>query len=54
MLAWFWSCSGGENGARYCGAAEGSASSEIWDGAVVYTGMLEAPVVMSARVTGGE
>jgi hypothetical protein len=53
MLAWFWSCSGGEKGGRYCGA-DGSVSSEIWDGAVVYTGMLEAAVVMSSSVAGGE
>ena len=50
---WWWSDRGGENGGKYCGA-EGSASSEIWGGAVVYTDMLETPLAMSASVTGGE
>jgi hypothetical protein len=53
MFAWLGSGNGGEKGGKYCGA-EGSARSEICDGAVVYTGMLEAPEVMSASVTGGE
>jgi hypothetical protein len=53
MVAWLGSGIGGEKGGKYCCAA-GSASSEICGGAVVYTGMLDVPVVMSASETGGE
>lgn len=53
MFAWCWSGSGGEKGGRYCGAV-GSARSDIWDGAVVYMGMLGAPLAVSANGAGGE
>lgn len=53
MVVWLGSGSAGEYGGMYCGAA-GSARSEICDGAVVYTGMLDALVVRSASETGGE
>lgn len=53
MLPWLCSGIGGEKDGKYC-VVGGSVSSDIWGGAVVYTGIVEAPDARSARVTGGE